>query len=145
SLYEIDQAVALSAPPPKSASDTNTPLFQDVSDLLAHTHHEEPFDDLVAQPTLPKRLSQLGPGVCWCDLNEDGWEDLAVASGKGAALAVFLNNKKGGFQRSQNSAWDKSATRDQTTVLAWKQASGPTTLLVGSANYEDGSPEGASV
>src|SRR6266576_3517047 len=62
-LYEIDQAAVVSAPLPKGATNTNTPFFQDVSDLLAHIHHEEPFDDLSGQPTLPKRLSQLGPGV----------------------------------------------------------------------------------
>jgi hypothetical protein len=144
-VYEIDQAVAVSAPLPRIATNTNTPFFQDVSDLLAHTHHEEPFDDLAVQPTLPKRLSQLGPGVCWCDLNEDGWDDLVIGSGKGAALAVFLNNKKGGFQRYHGSAWDQPSSRDQTSVLAWPQSSGPPALLVGSANYEDGSPEGASV
>jgi hypothetical protein len=142
-IYEIEQAAASSASLPTAA--TNLPLFQDVSYLLAHTHHEEPFDDFAQQPTLPKRLSQLGPGVCWCDLNGDGWDDLAVASGKGAALAVFLNNKRGGFQWSKGSDWDRAATRDQTSVVAWPQNSGPPALLVGSANYEDGSPEGAGV
>jgi hypothetical protein len=143
-IYEIEQGAAVSAPPTTPAPAAQ-PLFQDVSYLLAHTHHEEPFDDFARQPTLPKRLSQLGPGVCWCDLNGDGWEDLAVASGKGGALAVFLNNKKGGFQRAKGSGWDRPAARDQTCLLAWPQTFGPPALLVGSANYEDGSAESASV
>jgi hypothetical protein len=143
-IYEIEQAAAEPAPVPRPAPPAQ-PLFQDVSSLLAHTHHEEPFDDFARQPTLPKRLSQLGPGVCWCDLNGDGWEDLAVASGKGGALAVFLNNKKGGFERAEGSVWNRPATRDQTSVLVWPQDSGSPGLLVGSASYEDGSAEGASV
>src|SRR5262249_11304634 len=71
-----------------------SPWFEDVSRLLAHTHHEEPFDDFARQPTLPRRLSQLGPGVCWCDLNKDGWDDLVIGAGKGGTLAVFLNDGK---------------------------------------------------
>jgi len=120
-------------------------LFEDVSRLLDHTHHEDPFDDFARQPTLPKRLSQLGPGICWCDLNNDGWDDLVIAGGKGGSLAVFLNDGKGGFKRSQSAAPDAALTRDQTAVIAWPQTSGSPSVLVGSANYEDASNEGASV
>jgi hypothetical protein len=34
---------------------------------------------------LAHRLSQIGPGVAWQDFDGDGWDDLVVASGKGAA------------------------------------------------------------
>jgi len=57
---------------------------------------KDPFDDFARQPTLPKRLSQLGPGICWCDLNNDGWDDLVIAGGKGGSLAVFLNDARAG-------------------------------------------------
>ena len=160
-IYEIDEATAIkaegsgfrvevpdaaaSSPSVHPTNDTRSTLFQDVSSLLAHTHHEEPFDDFASQPTLPKRLSQAGPGVGWCDLNGDGWDDLVVTSGKGGGLAVFLNNKSGGFERARGTAWDQPAKRDQTSALAWPQNSGPPVLIVGSANYEDGSTEGASV
>ena len=63
--------------------------LRDVSHLLNHTHTDEPFDDFARQPLLPKRLSQLGPGVSWFDLNGDGWEDLIIGSGKGGRLATF--------------------------------------------------------
>src|SRR5262249_19819698 len=42
-IYEIDQTAALPATQP--TIETYSPLFQDVSYLLAHRHHEEPFDD----------------------------------------------------------------------------------------------------
>ena len=54
--------------------------FTDVSHVLQHIHHEEPFDDFERQPLLPRRLSQLGPGVSWFDLDGDGREDLIIAS-----------------------------------------------------------------
>src|SRR5438093_5439307 len=49
-------------------------FFEDVSHLLHHKHHEESFDDFVRQPLLPNKLSQLGPGVAWHDVDQDGWE-----------------------------------------------------------------------
>ena len=99
-IYEIDEAAALDgAPQPVSSSPS--PFFEDVTRLLGHSHQEEFFDDFARQPTLPRRLSQLGPGVCWCDLNGDGWDDLVIGSGKGGSLAVFINDGKGGFQRNR--------------------------------------------
>ena len=142
--YEIDEAGAMpettraTAPPPEV-------FFNDVSRLLQHTHHEDPFDDFARQPTLPRRLSQLGPGVCWCDLNGDGGDDLVIAGGKGGSLAVFFSDGKGGFQRSRNPFLDAPLARDQTAIIAWPQTSGVASVLVGSANYEDGSQAEASV
>src|SRR5688572_1828112 len=49
--------------------------FQDVSDLLQHSHVEEAFDDFQRQPLLPMRLTELGPGIAWHDFSGDGWDD----------------------------------------------------------------------
>ncbi len=117
------------------------PLFKDFSPLLNHSHHDEPFDDFARQPLLPNKLSQLGPGVSWCDLDGDGWEDLIIGSGKGGAPAVFRNSGKGTFTR-----WAEAqpAGRDQTTVLGWRRA-GEAVLLAGSANYEEDQSAGGCV
>jgi hypothetical protein len=120
-------------------------MFEDVSHLIGSTHHEEPFDDFERQPLLPKKLSQLGPGVCWCDLNGDGWDDLAISGGKGGSLNVLLNDGKGGFRRSVLAIGPRVLDRDQTTVLGYYQGSGLPSLLVGSASYEDGKSERACV
>jgi hypothetical protein len=122
-----------------------TPLFKDVSSLLNHSHHEGPFDDFARQPLLPRRLSQLGPGVSWFDVDADGREDLIVASGRGGRMACFRNNGQGGFVPMTQAPLDKPVTRDQTTVLGWRAPSGATVLLAGSANYEDGLVAGSSV
>jgi len=115
------------------------PLFQDVSSLLRHIHVEEPFDDFERQPLLPNRLSQLGPGVSWHDLDGDGWDDLFVPSGRGGKLAIFKNNGQGGFLPLDSLA-NRLATRDQTTVLGYGHL-----LLLGSSNYEDGLTNGPAV
>jgi hypothetical protein len=116
-----------------------------VSELISHTHSDELFDDFARQSLLPKRLSQLGPGVAWYDVNGDGAEDLIIASGRGGQLSVFLNDGQGGFQPMREPPTTQPITRDQTSVLGWQKGSGKTVLLVGSANYEDGLALGSAV
>ncbi len=151
-LYEIHEPgpepppkaepAALPATPPAA---TRVPLFEDVSALLNHAHHENPFDDFGRQPLLPRRLSQLGPGVGWFDLDGDGWDDLIVGSGQGGAPAVFRNDGHGGFKRLDEPPWNQPVSRDQTTVLGWIDSGEARALLVGSANYEDGRSAGGAV
>jgi hypothetical protein len=121
------------------------PLFQDVSHLLQHSHHDDPFDDFARQPLLPNRLSQLGPGVTWADLDGDGWDDLIIASGRGGQLAAYRNDGRGGFKALTEPPFTQAVTRDQTTVLAWPGVPGRVNLLAGSANYEDGLAVGSCV
>src|SRR5205823_6780415 len=95
---------------------TNSPTaFEDVSHLIHHTHHEEEFNDFERQPLLPHKLSQLGPGVSWSDVDGDGREDLLVGSGRGGQLEIFLNQGKGQFQRLPMGALVGRAGDDQTT------------------------------
>jgi len=150
-LYEIFEPVD-GGPEPTGPAQVNSrvaptppPVFEDVSERLKHTHHEDPFDDFERQPLLPRRLSQLGPGVGWFDVDGDGWDDLVVASGKGGRLAVFRNDGQGHFQRLEGAPWNQDASRDQTTVLGWIRPDGSRRLLVGAANYEDGQATGAAV
>jgi hypothetical protein len=150
-LYEIFEP-ADTGPQPVAQSQVNSnappappAVFEDVSDRLRHAHHEDPFDDFERQPLLPRRLSQLGPGVAWFDVDGDGWEDLAVATGKGGRLAVFHNDGQGHFQLLDGVPWNQVALRDQTTVLGWNRPDGTRGLLVGAANYEDGQAAGAAV
>ena len=141
-VYEIDEAGAAASTPPHTIP--IQPFFEDVTSRLNHVHHEELFDDFARQPGLPRRLSQSGPGVCWSDVNGDGWDDLIIATGKGGSLSVFLNDGKGGFQGNSPSS-AQLATRDETTVLLWPQPAGAPAILAGSASWEDGSPSQASV
>src|SRR6185369_2685918 len=93
-IYEIDEAGALAVK--EEPRPVVKPVFEDVSHLIHHSHHDEEFNDFERQPLLPKKLSQLGPGVAWHDVDGDGWEDLIVGAGKGGKLAVFRNDGKGG-------------------------------------------------
>jgi enediyne biosynthesis protein E4 len=141
SLCEIEEP---SGPAPGTPVETRAPaepFFKDVSTLLNHTHHEEPFDDFALQATLPYKLSQPGPGVSWFDVDGDGWDDVIVPSGKGGTLAVLRNDGRGGFSRLNDPPFNRPVTRDQTTVLGWQRAPGQAVLLAGSAAWETSTNE----
>ncbi len=126
-LYEIDESTA--SPFVESPALLVKPWFEDVSARLNHVHHEAPFDDFLRQSLLPNRLSQLGPGLAWHDLDGDGDEDLAVGAGAGGSMSAFLNDGRGQFARSDA----PPIPVDQTGLAAWGRE-----LLVGMSNFETG-------
>lgn len=145
-VYEFEEAKAESTGDGGAPSDSVTRAwFEDASAQLNHRHHEAPFDDFARQPLLPNKLSQLGPGVTWFDVDGDGRDDLIVPGGKGGRPGVLTNDGVGGFKLAGWAALTTSATRDQTTALGMREhASGPAALVIGSANYEDGLTNGAA-
>ncbi len=143
-MVEMVEPTGLPSPPPAKPSPPPA-IFEDVSSLVAQIHHEENFDDFARQPLLPRKFSLLGPGIAWFDLDGDGWDDLFIGSGKGGALAAFRNNGKGGFERLTQEPLPQLVPRDQTTILGAQLVPGRSVLLAGSANYEDGRPEGGAV
>jgi hypothetical protein len=148
-LYEIFESAAARATEESQISNLKSqipePLFEDVSRFLKHKHYDEPFDDFARQPLLPNRLSQLGPGVAWFDLDGDGRDDLIIPSGKGGKLSVYLNDPQKGFELLESPALNRPVARDQTAALGWTPSPGKTSLLIGAANYEDGSTNGEAV
>jgi len=133
-MYEMDQTGSMRTQPP--AKPIVKPWFEDVSALLGHKHLETSFDDFLRQPLLPRKLSQSGPGVAWCDLDGDGHDDLVIGSGQGGKPGVFRNTGAGRFEPWPDAAWDRPADDDQTSIVTAKLRDGATTLLIGSANYE---------
>ena len=94
---------------------------------------------------MSRRLSQLGPGVAWCDLNGDGWEDLVIGSGRGGRLGVFLNQGNGKFGALNLPAFAQVAADDLTGIVGWTVEPGHSRLLVGVANYESERTDGPAV
>jgi len=140
-VYEIEEAGAERlADRGKPEALGAKPWFEDQSPRLGAMHHEEGFDDFERQALLPRKLSQLGPGVGWHDVNGDGMEDLILGSGKGGALGVYQNDGKGGFKRWMGAPFDRVVTRDQTGVLGTGFG-----IIAGSANYEDGQTNGGAL
>lgn len=139
--YEIDQSFSELRPENNSSEKPPEPLFTDASDLIDHTHHEDPFDDFQRQPLLPKLLSQMGPGVAWWDLNDDGHDDLIIGTGRGGKPALFLNDGKGGLNPLATDL--EEASNDWTGFAGWVSSAGKKVLLGGENNYESQSPANA--
>ncbi len=143
-IYEIAEPDTRSTPaaPASPAKALRMALFENRSAELKRAHQEADYDDFATQPLLPRRLSQLGPGVCWSDLDGDGWEDLLMAGGAREHPVLFLNTGRGEFRAMRRAA---APDRDQTTQLAIHSATGSVHLLIGYANYEDGRTNGHAV
>jgi hypothetical protein len=129
--YEVEEKGAVEV---EKVKETKKPaLFTDVSTMLGHKHEETLYDDFARQPLLPLRLSQLGPGVGWYDLDGDGRDELLVGSGKGGELSVYRNLGGGKLELRKEAG---KAVDDETTVLGWNPTKEKTEILVGEASYE---------
>jgi enediyne biosynthesis protein E4 len=135
-VYEIYQSSAGPSSDAITPPAAPLPWFEEVSQLLDHRHEILPFDDFEQQPLLPRRLSTLGPGVAWFDLNGNGWDDLVVGAGRGSQPGIFINKGAGGFVRTNLPSFSQPATRSHTGLLGWHGESTSLVLLTGHSNWE---------
>jgi enediyne biosynthesis protein E4 len=142
-LLEITEPAAGGATGGAIGTSRPTPLFEDVTSKLSHRHVETAFDDFARQPLLPNRLSQLGPALAWQDFDGDGWEDLAIGSGRGGTLAILRNDTKGGFKQGPQPGMEESEKRDTGGILGL--AGSAANLLIVRQSYEDGGSNGTSL
>lgn len=135
-IYEIEETEAVGQNESKENlnSEVNI-LFQDVSSLIDHSHQDEEFDDFSIQPLLPKKMSNLGPGISWIDINQNGLDDLLISGGNGSSLELFRNLGDKVFEKWNIDEITNKIIGDQTAIIGWNQ-NGHTLLTVGSANYE---------
>ncbi|MCG8603515.1 VCBS repeat-containing protein, partial [bacterium] len=140
-IYEISEPETQLEKPDEAVTNTSQPIFEDVSHLIDHRHHEVAFDDFERQPLLPNRLSQQGPGVAWHDFDGDNRDDLIIASGKGGQLALFRNVGTDGFSLTDAS---QVCDQDQTAIVGWK-GNRVNSILLGCSNYENEQPSEAFI
>jgi len=119
-IYEIDEQVR--NPNQLSRSPFPPNGFQRVSELIAHVHHEEPYDDF-ERTAAARKLSQLGPGVSCSTWMATGMRDLIVGSGR--ADNWCLSERRARWVcANRGAAIQRAATRDQTTVWDGEGAMG---------------------
>ena len=134
-IYEIDESFSEFYTPP--AKKEIIPYFEEISIQISHVHHERPFDDFYFQPLLPKRLSQLGPGLSWYDIDQDNDDDLIITSGRDGQLAIYRNDSKGDMDKFRNMNLENKVEQDQTTAIAFNTTYNNVSLLIGTSNYEN--------
>ncbi len=137
-IYEVEESGSQSDPPPESPSTNRDPMFEDASDQLNHTHHEEFYPDYALQPLLMKQLSQFGPGVAWFDLDADGREELILGSGRGGTIDVFRRADRGFVKLPGSEDW--IVPDDTAGLVGWVWADGRRAVLAGVACYESAPP-----
>ena len=113
------------------------PLFEDVSAALSYTNYENIFNDFEAQPLLPYRMSRLGPGVSWFDIDGDGLDDLIVGAPAGGWMGMFKNLGAGKFELLNAPDKQIHVRHDQTTVLGLGAKTNGVALVIGVSTWED--------
>ncbi len=124
---------------PSAKAVDNNPLFIPSNILSAFRHRENDFDDYKVQPLLPHRLSRLGPGMAWGDVDADGDDDvfLGSASGSPAVLAIntgnqsFLAKKQVYFENEQLLPFE-----DMGSVFLDADSDGDLDLFVASGGFD---------
>ncbi|HMJ91258.1 MAG TPA: FG-GAP-like repeat-containing protein, partial [Candidatus Acidoferrum sp.] len=139
----IDEATSVTPSVARSVLQ-QPPYFEDVSARLNHRHAEQGIDDFERQPLLPRKLSQFGPGITWCDIDGDGTDDLVVGSGSAGKASIFRNSGNGLFTAFTNALTEVKTTRDQSTIVSWFNASNEMSLIVGLRD-DDGDTNGAAL
>ena len=96
----------------------NSTRFTDVAaDVgLDFTHQEEEFDDYEREPLLPYKLSQLGAGVAWGDINDDGYPDVYIGGSNLQTGQLFVNRGGTKFEKLQG-PWGKAYRQEDMAPL----------------------------
>ena len=113
------------------------PLFAPEKRLRGIVHKERIFEDFSRQPLLPNKLSQLGPGIAFGDVDGNGSEDFFVSTARGQSGAIFLNDGKGNFRVGATSPFDTDEDTEGMGVLFLDADSdGDQDLYVANGSYE---------
>ncbi len=88
-VTEPDEDAAKEEPVKSMAPDTTR--FRRSPALDEHPHVEDEYDDFARQPLMTFKLSQLGPGQAWGDIDGDGVPDLFLGGASGQPGRLFLN------------------------------------------------------
>ena len=140
-LYVITETNTV-APPPRIVPKVD-PLFEDASAMLNHTNYENNFDDFEIQPLLPNRLSRLGPGVSWFDIDGDGLDDLIIGAARGGTEGIFKNLGNGRFAPLGSPDKQVRPKHDQTAVVGYGTPSNGVFLVSGVSTWGDPKSETA--
>ncbi len=100
-------------------------------------HRERPFDDFAVQPLLPNKLSQLGPGMAWGDVNHDGLLDVFMGGAAGQAGRLLIAKTPGRFHTPQSTPFEAEAESEDMGCLFFDaDADGDLDLFVVSGGVE---------
>ncbi len=136
-IAETGQSAPVSATPEQFS-----PLFKSVESgkSIGFQHREKKFDDFEHQPLLPNRLSQLGPGLAWADVDNNGLDDCFVGGAAGEAGRLFMQKSVGEFVPTSGFLIEDRLCEDMGALFIDFDGDGDEDLYVVSGGVE--SPHG---
>ena len=116
----------------------NKPMYKkDVSSLANIYHREKYFDDFKRENLLPNKMSELGSGVSWGDIDGDGDDDVYIGGASGFAGRVFINKGNGEFaNRFQQTFLNDAEYEDMGSIFIDPDRDGDLDLFVVSGGVE---------
>ncbi len=125
---------------PKAKDPNSKTLFTNINaqDIgLNFTHVENEFDDFSEEVLLPHKLSNNGPFSATSDVNNDGLDDIFIGGAANQAGVLYLQTKKGVFQKSNSTPWEIDRLSEDLGALFFDvDMDGDTDLYVASGGSE---------
>jgi len=84
---------------------------------LKHTNAIQPFDELVRQRLLPRRMSGMAPAIATADVNGDGISDIYISGSNAQAGELFLGQAGGKFAAAAAQPWANDPMVDEAGAL----------------------------
>jgi enediyne biosynthesis protein E4 len=102
-----------------------------------YQHIEKPYNDFDQEPLNFRMYSAEGPALAVADVNADGLEDFYIGGGAGQSGKLYIQNKSGAFDASQQPDFEHDkAGEDVTAIFFDANADGAPDLYVGSGSSE---------
>ena len=112
-------------------------LFEESSALDAFKHNEILYDDFKREPLLPNKHSQLGPGMAWADINNDGRMDVYMGQAAGGPGRLLIDNGNGKFEINPQAVFNKDSNcEDMGAAFFDADGDGDMDLYVASGGVE---------
>lgn len=127
--------IAEKADPPTPAEPASIPMFGALPTPARHV--ERPFDDFAVQPLLPNKLSQLGPGMAWGDVDGNGAIDFFLGGAAGSPAQLWIQPSARNLNKVQAEVFAAStASEDIDAAMFDADGDGDLDLYVVSGGVE---------